>query len=221
MIKFSALTEKRQKKTTARASGARKKVTAGSAKKQPSKKKPYSIDAKSDMRMLNKVPDLVNRSWSGYIIGLDTGTSCGYSIWSPTGKLLGHDQVYLGGGVGRWTQFIDLLTQLRKYALEPGKEHLLAFELPIRHTGTEAAHVMGAWRCLIDLHWPLHMAVAIQTWKSLACDHGHATKDDYVHAANHLAGTKLAASQHDRAAAICIGYAGYQLVHRDAVRYSA
>lgn len=120
------------------------------------------------------------------VLGIDTGTKPAFAIVDraedfvePTvEKIISYDfsnMMHLHGSVGRWLGFRMLLDEVGDGV------DAVAFEEVHWHTGVDAAHIYGAWWCIIET-WAFEkklrlVPIAVATGKRALSGRGDAKHD--------------------------------------------
>lgn len=150
------------------------------------------------------------------ILGVDTGTKPAFAIVSQDGvctpeveKIVSYDfssMLHLHGSVGRWLGFRMLLDEMGDSI------DACAWEDVHWHTGVDAAHIFGAWWCILET-WCFEkkirgIAVAVATGKRALSGRGDAKHDDMRKALHKRFGIVDRTKAADMAHAVGVALAG-------------
>lgn len=141
------------------------------------------------------------------VLALDLGTHTGWALRDCDGKILyGTEsfQVRASWSPGqRWQRFRSWLSE----TIATHQIHVIAYEQVIRHVGTEAAHVYGAFRALVEISADsrniILRPVGVGTIKMHFTGAGNAKKEAMIAEARRR-GYRVAADEDNTADALAI-----------------
>jgi crossover junction endodeoxyribonuclease RuvC len=152
------------------------------------------------------------------IIGIDPGTSCGWSVLKD-GKRISSgtwdlsSKRHEGGGM-RYLRAQQFFKQLVIMLQETDKVTAVAYEEVRRHMGVDAAHIYGGIVGVItavceDLQIPFQ-AIPVGSAKKLATNKGNASKTEMIAAANNRWGLALQDEEENEADALWMAATLYE-----------
>lgn len=114
------------------------------------------------------------------VLALDLGTKCGYAVRRRDGRIIHGTEVFTPRKSWtpgqRWQRFRTWLGEV----IQREQVHGIAYEEVKRHTGTDAAHVYGAFLALVEMAADTHMLtlhpVGVGTVKKHWTGRGNADK---------------------------------------------
>jgi len=121
------------------------------------------------------------------VLALDLGTHTGYAVRLRSGVVFSGDAKFnVKKGkltAERWSSFRTWLT----YMINTWNINVVVYEEVRRHTATQAAHVYGGFKALLEMtcahHDVEYFGLEVKTIKKHATGHGNANKEEMIEAA--------------------------------------